>query len=172
MAKPASTPHAITRRFNRGAAQAVRDEVPIEVFVEHLLCILMGHADATWTRDARTTSGWRMTWPDNGRASTPEEKFAAARELRHMGWGLPAQSHIIQAEVTQHDGRNLASAIPAGVISPQLIYNVRRMLEADREARRLDTTAETRVRELEQAHEHGDDVVNVRTPIDVTSTER
>lgn len=93
-----------TKRFNRNLAILAREMVPAELLIEFHLAILQGH-NPHFVKDARCSSGWRVTWPERGElVPTLGEKSASVTFLRQAGWGMPAQAHYVEADVRSRQG--------------------------------------------------------------------
>lgn len=91
-----------TKRFNRNLAILAREMVPAELLIEFHLAILQGH-NPHFVKDARCSSGWRVTWPERGElVPTLAEKTASVTFLRQAGYGMPAQAHYVEADIRSH----------------------------------------------------------------------
>jgi hypothetical protein len=124
-------PKSLTQRFSRDLSLAARENgIPADVMVEWLIAILEGHGQATIKRDERTETGWRIDWPTDGElASTMEQKERAWDRLRLAGYGQPAQSIHLEADIRARVAA-VQTTVPIKVLSPAQMHAMRAILQA------------------------------------------
>ena len=85
----------MTRRFNRNLAICAREMVPPELLVEFAYAILEGVNPVL----VRTKTSWKWKPSDHGGAPSITDKQWAMTFLRQAGWGMPAQSLHLEADI-------------------------------------------------------------------------
>lgn len=118
----------LTRRFNRSLAVAARERMPAEILLEYLEAMLAGHGQAAIVKDARTESGWKVTWPEHGElASTQEQRQWAWTQYRQAGWGMPAQHVQLEADIRSQMS-TLNATVNLGSLPPSALFQMREIV--------------------------------------------
>ncbi len=112
-----------TRRFNQSLAAVAREMVPPELIIEFHLAVLQNH-NPRLVRDDRLKCGWRVTWDEKGELQPSlGEKTASMKSLKEFGYGLPAQSHYLEADIRASRGDvGVDSALLSG--NPEIAFGL------------------------------------------------
>lgn len=110
--RPSGGTDGTTRRFNRNLAILAREMVPPELLIEYHLAVLQNQ-NPVLARDGRAAGGWLVRGDEKARElPTLADKAASIKFLREAGWGMPAQAHYVDMDVSRHaadSGVDLAS---------------------------------------------------------------
>lgn len=129
---------ALSQRITSSIAAAARSGASADLIVEYWLTIAQGHGEARLSEDKKTiTCTCAALGGKEGRGhrdSTPEQIAWAFTQLRQAGYGMPVQTHILEAEM-RSQGALDASSPAVSNLSLATVIGIRRLLEKQAEDR-------------------------------------
>jgi len=124
---PKRGPKSVTQRYSRDLSLAAREGIPADVMMDWIAALMEEGPYPALKRDARVEGGWTVVRPESGLMTTPEQRQWAWQQWRLAGYGQPAQSIHLEADLRARVASAHVAA-PIGALTPAQMHAMRALL--------------------------------------------
>jgi hypothetical protein len=126
---PKRGPKSVTQRFSRDLSLAAREGIPADIMMDWIAAMMEDGPYPALKRDDRVEGGWVVVRPEHGMLTTPEQRQWAWTQWRLAGYGQPAQSIHLEADIRARVAA-VQTTVPIKVLSPAQMHAMRAILQA------------------------------------------